>query len=111
MNSFLVKMVFQIVCGNGNHTPQFEEQLRLVFAKDATTAIEKAKQMSSKEAADTDTVKWKFIAVTDIYPFTEDLDGAVLFSKINETEMGAATIHTMKLKETDMLIAFNAVNC
>jgi len=104
-------MVFQIVCGNGNHTPQFEEQLRLVFAKDATAAIEKAKQMSSNESKVTDAVKWKLIAVTDIYPFTENLDGAVLFSNINETEMGAATIHTLRLKEKDMLTAFNAVNC
>jgi len=110
MNCFLIKIVFQITCGNGNHTPQFDEQLRLVFSEDANAAIAKVKQLCAKETTDTEVVKWKLIAVTDVYPFSSDLDGAVLFSKINETEMGAATVHTLQLKETVMLAAFNTIN-
>ncbi|RYY10197.1 MAG: DUF4288 domain-containing protein, partial [Chitinophagaceae bacterium] len=27
MNWYLAKLIFRIVCGQGNHTPQFDEQL------------------------------------------------------------------------------------
>jgi len=30
MNWYLAKMVFRIICGEGNHTAQFDEQLRLI---------------------------------------------------------------------------------
>ena len=32
MNWYLAKFVYRIVCGNGNHIPQFDEQLRLITA-------------------------------------------------------------------------------
>ena len=34
MNWFLAKIVYRIVCGKGEHTPQFDEQLRLIGAED-----------------------------------------------------------------------------
>ncbi len=39
---FLAKIVYQIVCGEGNHTAQFDEQLRLVQAADENEAFDKA---------------------------------------------------------------------
>jgi hypothetical protein len=111
MNCFLIKMVFQVICGNGNHTPQFDEQLRLIFATDALAAVQKAKQMAAEETTDTPLVEWKFIAVTDVYPFKLDLDGAALFSTIKETELNTAYIHTLQLKEQDMLAACNTIYC
>ena len=32
MNWYLAKLVFRIICGEGNHAAQFDEQLRLVNA-------------------------------------------------------------------------------
>jgi Domain of unknown function (DUF4288) len=102
MNWFLVKIVFQIICGYGNHKPQFEEQLRLISATDQNTAITKAVQLAKQETGITEMVEWKFIAVTDIYPFTSLLDGAELFSRITEEELEAGYIHTQQLKEKDL---------
>ena len=42
MNWYLTKLVFRIICGEGHHTPQFDEQLRLVSATDECEAFEKA---------------------------------------------------------------------
>lgn len=44
-NWYLVKIVFQIICGSGNHKPQFEEQLRLIIAASPVAATDKAKQL------------------------------------------------------------------
>ena len=43
MKWFLAKLVFLIHCGNGNHTPQFDEQLRLIYAEDELHAFHKAR--------------------------------------------------------------------
>ena len=32
MNWYLTKMVFRIICGDGSHKAQFDEQLRLIHA-------------------------------------------------------------------------------
>ena len=34
MNWYLSKLVFRIVCGDGQHRAQFDEQLRLIAAAD-----------------------------------------------------------------------------
>ena len=41
MNWYLAKMVYRIICGDGNHTPQFDEQLRLIKAQDEFHAFQK----------------------------------------------------------------------
>ena len=33
MKWYLAKIVYRIICGEGNHTPQFDEQLRLIKPK------------------------------------------------------------------------------
>ena len=38
MNWYLTKIVYQIICGEGNHTAQFDEQLRLIAADDEQRA-------------------------------------------------------------------------
>ena len=98
-NWFLVKIVFQIICGSGNHKPQFEEQLRLITAVSPVAATEKAKQLILAEGILFEKVAWKFVAITDIYPFSNLMDGAELFSQITETEYGAAFIQTQELKQ------------
>ncbi len=41
MNWYLSKIVYRIICGQGNHTPQFDEQLRLIQAESTQEAFEK----------------------------------------------------------------------
>jgi hypothetical protein len=43
MKWYLAKLVYRIICGEGAHTPQFDEQLRLVCAEDDLHAFQKAR--------------------------------------------------------------------
>src|SRR4051794_41183571 len=89
MNWFLAKMVFRIFCGNGNHAPQFEQQLRLIYAEDELHAFHKARLLGegdrvhdqSENAAN---IKWKFLDVTELHSLVVCTDGAEVYSLIEE---------------------------
>src|SRR5690242_20485388 len=103
MNKYIAKTVFQIVSGKGDHTPQFDEQLRIIEAKDEKEALRKAREKGrSKEDSfpnrNNETVSWKFIEVTDLL-FLENMnDGAEIYSRIEETDDAAQYIYAAKQK-------------
>lgn len=106
MSWYLVKIIFQIICGNGKHTPQFEEQLRMISASTAREAISKANELALKEEETfhnrlQQPVQWSFIAVTDIFSFETGIDGAALFSRILEEENASSFIYTARLRSQD----------
>ena len=112
MNWFLVKVIFQIICGEGKHTAQFEEQLRLIHAADAFEAMQKATAIGLEEERSFNNhqqqpIEWKLIAVTDVYPFNTGMDGAEIFSRITEEEQATAFIHTMRLRSADAAKRYN----
>ncbi|MDQ3846676.1 MAG: DUF4288 domain-containing protein [Bacteroidota bacterium] len=39
MNWYLTKIIYRIICGNGDHKAQFDEQLRLVEASSKQEAF------------------------------------------------------------------------
>ena len=89
MKWYLAKLVFQIVCGNGNHTPQFEEQLRLVQAEDKLHAFYKARLIGEgewlKDGNENEvSVKWKFIDVSELHLLSACTDGAEIYTVIKE---------------------------
>ncbi|HLI93000.1 MAG TPA: DUF4288 domain-containing protein [Puia sp.] len=91
MNWYLSKIIFQIICGEGRHTPQFDEQLRLIAAHDEKEAFTKAVQLGEKEQDrfynhDRQLVQWKFINVCELYRLHNMLDGAEMYSRIQETD-------------------------
>jgi hypothetical protein len=91
MNWYLSKIIFRIICGEGNHTPQFDEQLRLIAAPDEEEAFRKAYQLGEKEQdrfynQDRQLVQWKFINVAELYRLSDLLDGAEMYSRIQETD-------------------------
>ena len=45
MSWYLTKNVYRIICGQGNHTAQFDEQLRLIEADSSQEAFEKATEL------------------------------------------------------------------
>lgn len=113
MNWYLSKMVFQIVCGEGNHTPQFDEQLRLVSGDTKEEAFTKAQLLGQKEEeafynAKDQLVKWKFINVSELFRLSDLIDGAELYSRIEEKENAAAYIYTVNQKAEN--IFFTQVN-
>ena len=42
MKWYLAKMIFRIICGEGEHTPQFDEQLRLVSRQQQRGSLSKS---------------------------------------------------------------------
>ena len=49
MNWYLTKIVYRIICGQGNHMAQFDEQLRLIQAGSSEEAFEKSIVLGQKE--------------------------------------------------------------
>lgn len=91
MNWYLAKIVYRIVCGEGDHTPQFDEQLRLIEADDATTAFAKARTIGDQEQElffnqQQKLVQWQFINVSELYKLSALIDGAELYSKVQEAD-------------------------
>lgn len=91
MNWYLTKIVYQIICGKGSHTPQFDEQLRLVTATDEQQAFSKAQRIGllAEESfynQQRQLVKWKFINVCELYKISELKDGAEIYSRIQEAD-------------------------
>ena len=98
MKWYLSKIIFQIICGEGDHTPQFDEQLRLIAAHDEEEAFQKAQKMGENEEdhfynQKQQLVHWKFINVSELYRLTELIDGAELYSRINEVDDGDAYVN------------------
>lgn len=91
MNWYLSKMVFQIICGNGHHSAQFDEQLRLIAAASKEEAFHKTQLLGAREEEiffnqEQQLVQWKFISVSELFQLNELIDGAELYSKIDEKE-------------------------
>ena len=91
MNWYLSKLVYRIICGEGSHTPQFDEQLRLIEAGDEKEAFDKATEIGKQEQdqfynQQQKLVQWKFINIAELYKLSGLLDGAELYSRIQETE-------------------------
>jgi len=91
MHWYLAKIVFRIICGDGHHTPQFDEQLRLVQAHNEDEAFFKAQAFGEQEEVnflnvENKEVQWQFINVSELYRLSALIDGAELYSRINETD-------------------------
>ncbi|MCW3073123.1 MAG: hypothetical protein JWP69_192 [Flaviaesturariibacter sp.] len=103
MQWYLAKLVYQIICGDGQHTPQFDEQLRLIASVDADEAITKAYTIGQLEEETfcnqkQQLVSWQFIAVSELYPVSDFIDGAEIYSSIREADDAAAYITFVKAK-------------
>jgi hypothetical protein len=108
MNWYLTKIVYRIICGQGDHTAQFDEQLRLIQASSAQEAFEKATALGEKEEdkfynEDQKLVQWKFINVSELYKLSGLLDGAELYSRIQETENAELYIELTNRKAAHIL--------
>jgi len=91
MKWYLAKIVYRIICGDGNHTAQFDEQLRLIEAEDDMHAFQKARIMGDNEEDNflndkNKPVHWKFIDVAELRALDNLIDGVELYSKICEEE-------------------------
>ncbi len=91
MNWYLSKIVFRIICGAGNHTSQFDEQLRIIQAVDIEQAWQKAKELGLKEQdvffnQQNQLVQWQYVGIPEIYRLNDLIHGAEFYSRIHEEE-------------------------
>lgn len=103
LNWYLVKLVFQVQIGEGIHTPQFDEQWRLVKADEVAWAAEKASVLGRMEECNflseqEENVSWKFISVSDIHKIGPFEDGAQLFSATEEPVDAGEYIRLVKTR-------------
>ncbi len=89
MHWYLAKIVYRIVCGQGDHTPQFDEQLRLIHAEDLSQAFEQARAIGITEEDSflnkrNQEVQWQFINVSELHKLSSLFNGMELDSKVTE---------------------------
>lgn len=101
-------MVYRIICGDGDHTPQFDEQLRLIKAGDEFHAFQKAQLLGEREQdnflnASQKPVHWKFINVSELHKLDDLIDGAEMYSRICEDEDAEVFISVTNLKAAHIL--------
>ena len=107
MNWYLAKVVYRILCGEGNHLAQFDEQLRLIQAGNKEEAFLKAQTIGRNEEetfynSKEQLVKWEFINVSELYQLSELIDGAELYSRIEEKENADAYMYTVNQKAENL---------
>ncbi|MBE2290499.1 MAG: DUF4288 domain-containing protein [Flavipsychrobacter sp.] len=95
MKSFTAQIVYRIEC-DGQHTDQYEEQWRLVFAENEEQAVIEARNSGlGEEATFIDrhgrTIYWRMLAVKDLQP-VELVNGGLLFSMVREVQPVPAPI-------------------
>ena len=103
MNWYLAKLIFQVRSGEGAHTPQFDEQWRLIRADEVAWAYEKASVLGRLDESSflnerNEMVAWTFIEVADIHIVGSLEDGEQLFSATKEPLDANAYIAQIKLK-------------
>lgn len=107
MNWYLAKIIFRIVCGDGNHLAQFDEQLRLIRAEKKEEALLKAQLLGSREEErffnqQRQMVHWQFINVSELYKLSELIDGAELYSRIIERDNGENYVQIVNRKAAEI---------
>jgi hypothetical protein len=111
MNWYLTKLVYQIICGDGNHTPQFDEQLRLISADGKQDAFLKAKEIGLAgeefiQNTKQQSVQWKFINISELYKINGWIHGAELYSRVNEADDADSYIAFTNQKAADIELGF-----
>lgn len=110
---YLTKMVFQIICGDGDHTAQFDEQLRLISAGSREEAFIKAQLLGGREEemffnSDQRLVQWQFITVSELYLLDNLIDGAELYSRIEEKDNADSYLHFIRRKSDQLKLGESA---
>ncbi|MBW8685152.1 DUF4288 domain-containing protein [Chitinophaga rhizophila] len=103
MQWFVAKIVYQIISGNGDHAPQFDEQLRLISADNKQEAWKRASEMGIQEQyafrnQRQELVEWRFINVPEVNMLSSLDDGMELYSRIEEPGDANAYISWLQVK-------------
>ncbi len=116
MNWYLIKMVFNINVGEQVSNPQFDEQVRLIEARNEEEAFIKARMIGVREedSFENDSqngVAWKFIDISELTLIKEFTDGMEICSKISEHDYPEGYINFIyqKAKQIEQRLSLNVV--
>ncbi|MBA4168019.1 MAG: DUF4288 domain-containing protein [Chitinophagaceae bacterium] len=109
MNWYMTKIVYRIICGDGAHKAQFEEQLRLIEAPDKKAAFEKARAIGTEYECSfinqkQQPVKWEFINIAELYKLPSLSDGTEIHSRLSEADH-AATFIDITNKKAEFILS------
>ncbi|WP_162618727.1 DUF4288 domain-containing protein [Pedobacter yulinensis] len=104
MKWFAVKYIFRIISGEGKHSPQFDEQTRLLLSADKLNAFEKARSLAGQLNKSFrnrfgDLVSWKFVEIVEINEVANPEDGVEINSTIIEPENVTGFLEEIRLKK------------
>ena len=102
MNWFVAKMIFQIESENKDYA-QFDEQLQLIEAVNEELALEMAHQMGIMQqneiiSKQEQSIKWKFIAITELSYIGEIESGKEIHYRICEPDNVSEYLEMVKDK-------------
>ena len=110
MQWYLTTLIYSIKQHNGNHTPKFNEQLRIIKAEDALHALIKARQLGHQQAdayLPSNKTMYTFIDVDKIQPLRQVNDGAAIFDNISEPADATAFIKSTYLSAALLMDNFS----
>ena len=108
MNWYLAKIIYRIHCGEEKDSGQFDEQLRIIFATNKEEAFHKAHSIGQQEEEvfinqQQKLVHWQFINVCELYKISKLIDGAEIYSRIEESDNANAYIDIINKKAENIL--------
>jgi len=103
MNWYITKIIFGICLDEHKKITQFDEQLRLIAARDENEAFLKARMIGVREEElfltdEQRTVKWEFIDVCELKLLEEFKDGMEIYSSVHEREESNRYIYYIQQK-------------
>ncbi len=107
MNWYIAKIIFGICLDENKQTTQFDEQLRIISARDENEAFLKARMIGVREEDaflndEQRSVKWEFIDVAELKLLDELKDGMEIYSCVHEHEESERYIHYVQQKATSI---------
>jgi len=107
MKWFAVNCIYQVICGEGKHMPQFNEQIRLIQADGIRQALSKANLNAmhfnpSFNNCQGDKIVWKFLGVGGISEVAALKDGAEVSSKIVEPNSVARYLEELAYRNNSL---------
>ncbi len=109
MKRYLTKLMFSIQIENSNGLAEFDEQIRVIEARNAEDAFYKARRIGKNEEETfvnqaNQRVSWKFIDVPEVYSLEEMSDGQQLYSNTHKTHDGTSFVHYVRQKSMEIQV-------
>jgi len=99
---YFVKLLFSISIEDGNHEPQFEEQIRFLSSENEEDAFEEAQQIGNSISDEHNEIKFQFVAITMLNEVQNLQSGFLVCNRIFEKEHKDRYIQFAKSIQVDI---------